>query len=541
MLIIGIIVDPVHGAALRLLEDIVRLEQLDPALGPLHVVLLENPSEPLSEAKPDERRLHLCGVPDALINGPAAEAWERWRHNLGQVRAHGLRVECISRATQQADASAGFFGRMSLEAGRQPIAIARTMLQRYVAMRCLEVSGAVAWILDEDLRLTPLLTRNEQGKLSGLIHELRGHNVDVAISPILGAPPLPARSSIRVNLTDVLRHLERMAELSPSDRWPDHRNDNARVRAQFPDYYYDFTHAHEDAANAPIWLEPLHADERVSEAFQRLCLGVEGLRFGQPITRGIHDDEGEHPLEPTLARGGNTLVLTPRVLNEIPNLAPRIAGRITRRSDMVWARLAALVGNVRIVRVSIPVVQDRSGPGISGFETAKLLDDLRGSALIAAMDKAFELRAWHKERILVTRPSPAAVQAALDAYEAHRTRRLHAIRESEIKVLALVSRLHDRLKLWTQEHHWFVESGNARLAAGALQRALQTLEAEYEVAGTLRGEHAFACCPEDEREAIWMFLECLLTELVAFRSAGQPWTGARGGGANSLQTVAISR
>ena len=220
MLIIGIIVDPVHGAALRLLEDIVRLEQLDPALGPLHVVLLENPSEPLSEAKPDERRLHLCGVPDALINGPAAEAWERWRHNLGQVRAHGLRVECISRATQQADASAGFFGRMSLEAGRQPIAIARTMLQRYVAMRCLEVSGAVAWILDEDLRLTPLLTRNEQGKLSGLIHELRGHNVDVAISPILGAPPLPARSSIRVNLTDVLRHLERMAELSPSDRWP---------------------------------------------------------------------------------------------------------------------------------------------------------------------------------------------------------------------------------------------------------------------------------------------------------------------------------
>jgi hypothetical protein len=113
---------------------------------------------------------------------------------------------------------------------------------------------------------------------------------------------------------------------------------------------------------------------------------VGGLLEGAPITREIPESPALDADPSPLARGGNTLVLKPALLAQIPNVAPCIGGRVCRRSDMLWARLAVALEGARFTRAPIPALHDRSGPGRSSFDFDKLLDDARGSAVVAALD-----------------------------------------------------------------------------------------------------------------------------------------------------------
>lgn len=443
-LIVGIIVDSSQPGALeRLLCGLTLLRRHDPGLSLLHVVLLENPSE----------------VPRP--------------HTLGRLvsdcHEQGLEVTIIDRSTQEHDAAQGRFGRLQLAPGRLPIAAARTMLQRYCAQVSRGKQSPCVWILDEDLVVHP-------GPLSESVQALSARGGDVAISPILGAAPLPARSTVRVNLEDLHRHLEELALLDPDVAWPDRCHENRLVRDRLPEYYYDFSCAHEDAANRPMWLEPVGVQEPARAVFLRLCDATKGLIHGQPITRDVR---WNGPARPTpLARGGNTLVLRTSLLEHIPNLGARIGGRVTRRSDMIWARLAVFYGGARVVQGEVAVTHDRSGPGRSSFSVDKLIDDVRGSALVKALDVLFGDSGCGRApgRAL----SAALLGEATDAYVHHRMERTAAIRRSERWVQERIAQLLRQITLRREAGgHWFYNDDACSNASMRLQSALGELIHAY--------------------------------------------------------------
>ena len=407
-LVIGIIADTSHPAAVeRLLGDLVELARLDVGLAALDVILLENPSGP------EKHRIQ----------------WD----------AHGLvTAHCIGRSTQEADCRRGWFGNLKVDSERLPISTARTLLQRY-AHEHTRHDRACVWILDEDLRLHPLLDAIRRGErcLSEHIACLRDERIDVAIGPVLGAPPLPARSSVRVNLEDVVRHLREFGDLGPRALWPDRSAANALLRTRYPEYYYDLTTAHEDPGRLTYWMEPRCVGETVESVFARLAAVFPGLIDGVPITRMIPLDREYVVPSIGLARGGNTLIIEPRLFGRIPNIVPIFDGRACRRSDMVWARLAAHLEGARFARVPLPVWQDRTGPGRSGFDEDKLVDDARGSALVRTMDRLIS-EGMLSQR---TRISPETARCAAGIFHENLAARMDAIRRSEARAHHLLDEI----------------------------------------------------------------------------------------------------
>lgn len=417
-LVVGIIADTTNPAAAeRLLDDLHDLARLDPGFSSIEAIVLENPSGIDS---------HPISFRDASL----------------------VELHQVNRNTQLRDAARGFFGSLQIGTGRHPISIARTLLQRYAHARTLQKRACV-WVLDEDLRLGPLLDGIRAGKpcLSEYVAVFRNERVDVAIGPVLGAPPLPARSTLRVNLEDVLRHLRVFRELGPRSSWPDRSFENAQVRARCPEYYYDFTTVHEDAGSLPYWMEPSYPGETVESAFARLVSAFPGLMDGVPMTRTIPID-GENVLPSLdLARGGNTLILEPRLLGRLPNVVPTFDGRACRRSDMVWSRLAVHLERARFARIPLPVWQDRTGAGRSSFGADKLVDDARGSALI----RAFDALIAEGQLALGQRISEEVAWRAAHVFHAHLSARLDAIQRSERRARMLLGEIESYLSTMLED------------------------------------------------------------------------------------------
>jgi hypothetical protein len=251
-----------------------------------------------------------------------------------------------------------------------------------------------------------------------------------------------------------------------------------------------------------MWLEPLAPGETVRSAFARLCGAVGGLLHGIPVTRSI-----AAPMEPSvLARGGSTLVLRPELLARIPNVAPRLGGRASRRSDMLWARLAVALEGARFARAPIPVVQDRSGPGRSSFEAAKLLDDLRGSALVAA----FDALCAEGELAPGRTPSRAAVARAFAIYEVRARERLAAIHDSEGRTMAVLDGIRSSARA--------PDPGFLRHPAYAPFLA-QLLEHVAALRAALEAR-IDPCDPAEDRGAIERFIRGLPEEIHAYRAGG---------------------
>jgi hypothetical protein len=405
-LVVGIIADTTNPrAAERLLDDLGAFAQVDRGFATVEVVLLENPS----------------GQQTRQIRG---------RDNLA--------VHNIDRHTQEIDCKRGLFGNLTLIPGRLPISTARTMVQRYAYTHARHERACV-WILDEDLRLHPLLDAIRSGKsgLSDIVARLRNERIDVAIGPVLGAPPLPARSSVRVNLEDVFRHLRVFDELGPQSPWPDWSRENARVRTQYVEYYYDFATAHDDPGLVPYWMESQYARETVASIFARLVAAFPGLADGVPITRTIPIECENVAFPFPLARGGNTLFVNPGLLTRLPNIVPMFDGRACRRSDMVWARLATHLEKARFTQIPLAVWQDRTGPGRSSFDGDKLLDDARGSALVRALDALIAEEALTSGK----RISVDAARRAADVFGKHLASRTEIIQRSEERAHKLLGQI----------------------------------------------------------------------------------------------------
>jgi SAM-dependent methyltransferase/GT2 family glycosyltransferase len=369
-LVVGLITDPQRrpGAVDGLLQDLLALRD-EPGLVNLDVLILENGNG-------------NGNAPDVSALEAAAHGW----------RAQGLCVHVITPDARRLAMDAGDLE--PFDGGQLPIGPARTALQTYLYHFIKARPGAVAWILDDDMRLDPLVDiggtrRRQRMPLIPYLARLRRDGVDIAIGNYTGAAPLPALSTLRVQMVDLLANLRWLAGLSPDAPLPDMSGANAAMRSGRRDFYYDLSHRETDRLETPFWLEPAHSGESVGTAAERLCAGLGRMLDGEQLTRPLVEDAAAmaaFSLTEHLHRGGNTFVFNVEALGDVPNAVPDIGGRITRRSDMIWSLAQRTWCRRRVVSVPLSVYHAREAQHGTATEHERCLtDDICGYALFSAL------------------------------------------------------------------------------------------------------------------------------------------------------------
>jgi 2-polyprenyl-3-methyl-5-hydroxy-6-metoxy-1,4-benzoquinol methylase/glycosyltransferase involved in cell wall biosynthesis len=367
-LIVGLISDsgrcgPLHD----LLTDIAAL-QGDQGLSGLDVLILENGSAKSGET---------CIL----------EVAQRWREQ-------GLRVHLIDCVERDVASENGELLSIAPPGQRWAISQARTALQTYLYHFAVKRPGSVVWIVDDDMRLDPLIdTSGHKQRLrlpmQARLAQLKDQGVDVAIGPYTGAPPLPVLSTVRVQMVDLLASLRWMECLEPTQPLPDRRAENFRLRADRRDYYYDLSHGETDRLESAFLLEPATKGETTAHAMSRLVGQLNRLLTGEQIFRPLTISVAEvnsFAFKDSLHRGGNTFVFNIETLIDAPNAVPDIEGRPTRRSDMMWALLLRHQFNRRVVLAPLPTYHAREALITSSEDDEQCLaDDIRGFAMFTAM------------------------------------------------------------------------------------------------------------------------------------------------------------
>ena len=338
---------------------------------------------------------------DVLIleNGAERTSDRALRDLVEHERAAGLRVHLVDRARHLEDAGTGLVPDGGAARGRRlSIAPARTVLQSYLYAFAMNRPGSIVWIVDDDMRLDPLVMdkegrlRRRSRKLAPVLRELRRLHaagaVDIAIGVYTGAPPLPFSATVRVQLVDLAASLRWLATQDPRALLPDLGLENETLRSGRHDYYYDLSRDETDRLETPFWITPEFPGETVGEAFTRLAWSAERILAGEQLFRPLAvgaSIDSLSPLGGTHQRGGNTFVLDVEALRLAPNPSPTIEGRPSRRSDMVWALLQERYFGRRVVSLPIALYHDRTGLQAGGLDVERIVDDIRGYATFRAL------------------------------------------------------------------------------------------------------------------------------------------------------------
>ena len=477
-LIVGMIADTDRLEEVRGLLADLRDRAGDPALSGLDVLVLEN--------------------------GRGRTAGDALRAVVAHERARGLRIHLVDRTHHREDAARGRVLDGGASRGRRlPIAHARTALQTYLYAFARSRPGAVVWIVDDDMRLDPLVA-GEDGRLrrtpldlAPVLRKLRELHtsgaVDVAIGAYTGAPPLPFAAAVRVQLVDLMASLQWLSMLDPNEVLPDRSRDNAALRSGRRDYYYDLSRSETDRLETPFRVTPAFPGERVREAFVRVAVTAERILAGEQVFRPLAAVPG--PLELTadgLQRGGNTFVLDIETLALAPNPSPAIDGRPSRRSDMLWALLQRRCFGRRVATVPIALHHDRSRVAAGTLDLERIVDDVRGYAVFSALqDTPPAFASPDGPAIELTDGEVEGIAARVHKYLEER---LAAFRLSFHRIRGLTGVL---LGLIDDGHAWWTEDscrapvGRLRAFAGRLARCyrLETLEDIEREAGTLDTRH----------------------------------------------------
>lgn len=298
-------------------------------------------------------------------------------------RQRGLSIQLIPEEQQRHDAVLGTFGaRCDRSPGRVEIAKARTMLQRYVGQLQTKSPGAIAWLLDDDLRLD---ARIKQNLLS--LPLFREAGVDILIGVTEGSSPNPPLCGVWVQLWDLYQNLIWLRSLDLNTPLPDRSTDNASLRNTFPDYYYDLTRKHTGHLEAIYWTEPHHQGETVRQATDRLARGAVGILGGEPLSRPVLSTVANDPFDTrvdSINRGGSTFVFNPYALLNTPNTMLEVGGRAARRSDMLWAIINRYHYNLTCQRAEIPVQHVGSRIENPTLDIQKVVEEIVGSSVVGA-------------------------------------------------------------------------------------------------------------------------------------------------------------
>ena len=338
---------------------------------------------------------------DVLIleNGDDQTPSGELRTLVERERKDSLRIYLVDRARHLEDAAHGRVLDGGASRGcRLAIASARTVLQSYLYVFAKERPGAVVWIVDDDMRLDPLVIE-EDGHLqrcsrafAPILRELRrlraGGTVDIAIGICTGAPPVPFAATVRVQLVDLVASLWWLASQDPQAALPDRSLENAALRSGRRDYYYDLSRNETDRLETPFWITPAFTGEQVGEAFERMAGAAARILAGEQVFRPLAVAADINPLEfigDGLQRGGNTFVLDAEALKMAPNPSPIIDGRASRRSDMVWALLQKQYFGKQVVTVPIALYHDRAYVTAGKLDVERIVDDIHGYAMFSAL------------------------------------------------------------------------------------------------------------------------------------------------------------
>ncbi len=459
-LIVGMIADTARledvGALLADLRGLAG----DPGLSGLDVLVLENG----------------CGrTPDAAL-----------RRLVERERADGLQVHLVDRARHLEDAASDLVPDGDASQGRKlSIAPARTVLQSYLYAFAKRRPGAVVWIVDDDMRLDPLVIgengrlRRQPLALAPALRELRrlhaGGELDVAIGSCTGAPPLPFAATVRGQLVDLAASLRWLASLDPQAALPDRSTENAALRAGRRDYYYDLSRTETDRLETPFRIVPAFPGESAGEAFERLAEEAERILAGEQVFRPLATEAGIDPLESIdgglrrdgLQCGGNTFVFDVEALRLAPNPSPTIDGRPSRRSDMIWALLQERCFGRRVAAAPIALYHDRSRVPLGDLDVERIVDDVRGYATFSALQDTLEATPEDVLRDtpgVFTTPDGLGIDLAEGAIERfadlvckYLEERLAAFRLSFYRILGLkrvLRRLADDEEVWWREERY---------------------------------------------------------------------------------------
>lgn len=368
-LVVGLIADDRRISNLGdLLDDLGRV-QVEPGIVDLDVLIMEN-----------------SGAPDPAPQ--LADLVDRFRHK-------GLRIYLIDRhSLRDAHAADEVLADGYLPDQRLSIDQARTVLQTYLYHLAKPRLGAVVWIIDDDMRLDPLIEdaggmRRQRIPLAPQLQAMQEDGIDIAIGRYTGAAPLPATATVRVQLVDLLFNLRRLTSLAPAAALPHGATRNRDLRRDRRDYYYDLSHRETDRLETPFLAEPAFPRETVSQALARLAGQAPRILAGEQVFRPLllqAEDLITLRTDQALHRGGNTFVFDIEALRDVPNLAPRVSGRATRRSDMIWALLQRTDFSRRVETVPCSVYHERKAlPMPERLDVESIADDLRGYAVFSAL------------------------------------------------------------------------------------------------------------------------------------------------------------
>lgn len=355
---------------------------------------------------------------------------------LARHRPAGLELVVIDLDQQRYDAARGAFGTAVRERppGRVSIALARTMLQRYVGAWMAADPEALAWLLDDDMRVDERARRYLPA-----LPRFREIGVDVLIGALEGASPNPPLHGIGGQLFDLVRNLSWLRSLPASAVLPDRSAENAANRARFPDYYYDLSRKHTGHLDTAFWIEPICPEETVAAAGARLMRGASDIPWGTPLTRPLVAVIPSDPIEAakdSVNRGGNTFVLNHRALTSTPNASPRARNEDMRRSDMFWAIVNRYHRRLTIKEVSFPVEHVGRGRDASALDTRKVAAELVGASLYGALTDFLRDRPEHDLRFSSMEIAEIGRQA-----ERHREQRLSALSTSFARIASLRAEL----------------------------------------------------------------------------------------------------
>lgn len=369
-LVVGLISDGSRERSLKgLFEDLSRLSH-GPGFKGMEVVVLENGDDSLNSA------------------GLAA--------SIAFAATHGLRVRLIETAMRDEC----FAEALGVEPGRKwAIAPSRTALQAYLYHIARNRADSVVWLLDDDMRIAPLVDLGDEIfrqelPLAWRLQQLREAGADIAICPYTGAPPLPTLSALRVQMVDLAATIRALAKESIQAVAPDFREHNRRLRQARRDYYYDLSHIETDRLETPFLFERESNGESCENMIDRLMDQLEGILSGRQLFRPLIARSSEINKfviqEKGCHRGGNCFVFDLEALVDTDNSAPEVSGRPTRRSDMMWALIQRHTHGRRVVTACLPTYHTRED-AIEDPEDAisALVDDIRGYAIYSAMSDVF--------------------------------------------------------------------------------------------------------------------------------------------------------
>lgn len=325
-----------------------------------------------------------------------------------QLAVEGIELVVVSPEEAIKSADMGDLGQYYREkSNRKGIAFGRTVLHRYVYLKCLDYPDPVAWIIDDDVSLKNIywgtFHHEVDGKeLLGLIGRWKNSGVSIVVGKVGGDPPVPIMSTARTQMLDLFFYLKALLNgESQSYLGSEPRGGNDIVNDS-PAYFYDFPEQSFRHLEAPNWKYLREAANKSEPVLSKLSNDARLLMRRAvfrpavyPVMNGSSKDSYFNPNREEFGpvRGGNTIILDIERLRDFNNSSPKSGDLGYRRGDTLWTILNKRLGSRRplrktnyVVSTHLMVAQSRSREETVEEMKEKLVADTLGSAFVRSLD-----------------------------------------------------------------------------------------------------------------------------------------------------------